>query len=86
MTAFWLGTVPALVALGLGVQLVGLRLRRAVPAIAAVLLIVLGGLAIALRPSPARAAAAATRVASEDPASEATAVSDLDHAEASCCL
>ena len=85
MTAFWLGTVPALVALGLGVQLAGLRLRRAVPAIAAVLLIVLGGLAIALRPSPARAAAAATRIASEDPATEAAAVSALDHTESPCC-
>lgn len=85
MTAFWLGTVPALVALGLGVQLVGLRVRRAVPSIAAVLLIVLGVLAIALRPAPATAAAAATRIASEDPATEAAAVTTLDHTEAPCC-
>jgi hypothetical protein len=57
--AFWLGTVPALVAVGLGAQLVAAPLRRHVPAVIAVLLVALGIFAIVSRPtSVARAVAA----------------------------
>jgi hypothetical protein len=59
MGAFWLGTVPALVAVGLGAQLVAAPLRRHVPAVTAVLLVALGIFAIVSRPtSVARAVAA----------------------------
>jgi sulfite exporter TauE/SafE len=56
MTAFWAGTVPALVAVGLGAQLVSAPLRRHVPTVTAVLLIALGTFAIVSRPSSAVAA------------------------------
>jgi len=58
MTAFWLGTVPALVAVGLGAQLIGGPLRRHVPAITAVLLVALGLYAIIGRPTSVAAAIA----------------------------
>ena len=58
MTAFWLGTVPALVAVGLGAQLIGGPLRRHVPAITAVLLVALGLYAIIGRPTSVSAAVA----------------------------
>jgi sulfite exporter TauE/SafE len=51
MAAFWLGTVPALVAVGLGAQLVSAPLRRHVPAVTAVLLVALGIFAIIGRPA-----------------------------------
>jgi sulfite exporter TauE/SafE len=56
MAAFWLGTVPALVAVGLGAQLVAAPLRRHVPTVTAVLLIALGTFAIVSRPTSAVAA------------------------------
>lgn len=43
MLAFWAGTVPALVALVSGTQALAIRFRRAIPAAAAVLLMVGGG-------------------------------------------
>jgi len=58
MTAFWLGTVPALVAVGLGAQLISGPLRRHVPAITAVLLVALGLFAIIGRPASVTAAVA----------------------------
>lgn len=42
MAVFWLGTVPALAALGLGAHLVGAPLRRRLPALTAVLLATVG--------------------------------------------
>ncbi len=56
MAAFWLGTVPALVAVGLGAQLIGAPLRRHIPAVTALLLIALGTFAIISRPTSAVAA------------------------------
>jgi sulfite exporter TauE/SafE len=56
MTAFWAGTVPALLAVGLGAQLVSAPLRRHVPAITAILLVCLGLYAILGRPSSVDAA------------------------------
>jgi len=58
MAAFWLGTVPALVAVGLGAQLIGGPLRRHVPAVTAILLVALGIYAIVGRPASATAAMA----------------------------
>ena len=56
MTAFWAGTVPALLAVGLGAQLVSAPLRRHVPAVTAILLVVLGLYAILGRPASVSAA------------------------------
>ena len=56
MTAFWAGTVPALLAVGFGTQLVSAPLRRHVPAVTAVLLVGLGLFAIFGRPASVTAA------------------------------
>jgi len=50
MAVFWLGTVPILVAVGLGAQTALMPLRRHAPALTAVLLVVLGVMAIVRRP------------------------------------
>lgn len=49
MAAFWLGTVPALLGVGMGVQLITERLRRHIPAATAVLLMIVGVAALAGR-------------------------------------
>jgi hypothetical protein len=56
MAAFWAGTVPVLLALGLGAQIVSVPLRRHIPAITAVILVALGLYAIIGRPTTAVAA------------------------------
>jgi len=56
MAAFWAGTLPALLAVGFGVQLVSASLRRHVPAVTAVLLVALGLFAILGRPTSVTAA------------------------------
>lgn len=56
MTAFWAGTVPALLAVGLGAQLVSAPLRRHVPTVTALLLVGLGLYAILGRPASVSAA------------------------------
>jgi sulfite exporter TauE/SafE len=56
MTAFWAGTVPALLAVGFGTQLLSAPLRRHVPAVTAVLLVALGIFAILGRPASVAAA------------------------------
>jgi len=56
MTAFWAGTVPALLAVGLGAQLVSAPLRRHVPTVTAILLVGLGLYAILGRPASVSAA------------------------------
>ncbi|MCP4898680.1 MAG: sulfite exporter TauE/SafE family protein [bacterium] len=58
MAAFWAGTVPILVATGLGVQLAAAPLRRAVPSLTAVLLVAMGIFAIFSRPASVTAALA----------------------------
>ena len=52
MTAFWLGTVPAMAALGLGAQRLLGPLRRRMPAITAAAMVVLGLLTVAGRVGP----------------------------------
>jgi len=56
MTAFWAGTVPALLAVGLGAQIISVPLRRHMPAVTAVLLVALGLVAILGRPASVTAA------------------------------
>jgi hypothetical protein len=56
MAAFWAGTVPALLAVGFGIQLVSAPLRRHIPAVTAVLLVALGLFAIVGRPTSVSAA------------------------------
>jgi sulfite exporter TauE/SafE len=56
MTAFWAGTVPALLAVGFGSQLLSAPLRRHIPAVTALLLVCLGLYAILGRPASVEAA------------------------------
>lgn len=56
MVAFWAGTVPILLALGLGAQVLSNPLRRHIPAVTAVILVALGLYAIIGRPTTAIAA------------------------------
>jgi sulfite exporter TauE/SafE len=56
MMAFWAGTVPALLAVGFGTQILSAPLRRHVPAVTAVLLVALGLFAILGRPASVTAA------------------------------
>ena len=50
MAVFWAGTVPILLALGLGAQILSIPLRRHIPAVTAVILVALGLYAIIGRP------------------------------------
>jgi sulfite exporter TauE/SafE len=56
MAAFWAGTVPVLLALGLGAQILSVPLRRHIPAITALILVALGLWAIIGRPATVMAA------------------------------
>ena len=56
MAVFWAGTVPILLALGLGAQVLSTPLRRHIPAVTAVILVALGLYAIIGRPTTALAA------------------------------
>jgi sulfite exporter TauE/SafE len=56
MAVFWAGTVPALLAVGFGTQLLSAPLRRHVPTLTAVLLVGLGIIAIFGRPASVTAA------------------------------
>jgi len=79
MAAFWAGTVPALLAVGFGTQLVSAPLRRHVPAVTAVLLVALGLFAILGRPASVAAAIQKhQKMGHEVPASEDAAASFCD--------
>jgi sulfite exporter TauE/SafE len=65
MAAFWAGTVPALLALGLGAQLISVPLRRHIPAVTALILVALGLYAIIGRPATVMAAVEKHQHASE---------------------
>lgn len=79
MAAFWTGTVPMMVAVGLGAQRLLGPARRHLPAFTAVVLVVLGTLTVAGRFAP-RAHAAAMHAPSSGPAAAATAPSS-EHGE-----
>ncbi|HEY5961333.1 MAG TPA: sulfite exporter TauE/SafE family protein [Polyangiaceae bacterium] len=57
MAAFWFGTVPLLLGLGLGVERIGARLRRFVPTVTALLMVALGAYAVVGRVNVAASAA-----------------------------
>jgi len=65
MAAFWAGTVPVLLALGLGAQVLAVPLRKHIPAVTAVILVALGLYAIIARPTTAIAAMAKHQQMSE---------------------
>jgi hypothetical protein len=65
MAAFWAGTVPLLLALGLGAQVIAVPLRKHIPAVTAIILVVLGLYAIIGRPTTAVAAMAKHQQMSE---------------------
>ncbi len=78
MAAFWAGTVPALLAVGFGTQLLSAPLRRHVPAVTAVLLVALGLFAILGRPASVAAAIRKHQGAHQE-------VPDPDRAGETCC-
>jgi hypothetical protein len=78
MTAFWAGTVPALLAVGFGSQILSAPLRRHVPAVTAVLLVALGLFAILGRPASVTAAIQRHQGAHQE-------VPDPDRAGETCC-
>jgi len=77
MGVFWAGTVPILLAIGLGAQMIANPIRRFAPSLTAILLVVLGLLAIVGRPPTAAAAMARhqARTAKES----AGATRQMDH-------
>jgi len=79
MAAFWAGTVPALVAVGLGTQLVSGRLRRHVPAVTAILLVVLGVVALVGRPASVNAAISARESSERAVTADVSEVPCCDH-------
>ncbi|MDP2359575.1 MAG: sulfite exporter TauE/SafE family protein [bacterium] len=72
MVAFWLGTLPVLLTLGMGVQAMAGPLRRHLPVISALLLMVIGALTVLDRASISverfRGIGAAVAVEAEQPA------------------
>ncbi len=89
MAAFWAGTVPVLLAIGVGAQVFATPIRRFTPSITAVLLVVLGLLAIVGRPPTAAAAmrkhqkmVEMERMGAQEAAESAAA---MDHDALPCC-
>jgi len=78
MSAFWAGTVPALLAVGFSTQLLSAPLRRHVPAVTAALLVALGLFAILGRPASVTAAIHKHQGMQDD-------VPSADDAGADCC-
>lgn len=76
MAAFWVGTVPILLAVGLGVQVASIPFRRFAPSLTAVILVVLGVFAVVGRPLTSAAAMARHRAKSA--AGAADPVGQLD--------
>jgi sulfite exporter TauE/SafE len=67
MAVFWLGTLPVLMALGLGVQALAGPLRRHLPALSALLLLAIGAWTVAGRAAIPTARFAGIRAAVEAP-------------------
>jgi sulfite exporter TauE/SafE len=87
MVAFWAGTVPVLVALGAGLQVLAAPLRRHVPTMTAIVLIAIGVVAIAGRVNVPAYAGALNDAAADTPGApgEVERVESLDAASMPCC-
>lgn len=83
MAVFWAGTVPILLAIGLGAQLIANPVRRFAPSLTAILLVVLGLLAIVGRPPTA--AAAMAKHQAKTAKESADNARNMDHATLPCC-
>ncbi len=83
MAVFWAGTVPILLAVGLGAQLIASPVRRLAPSLTAILLVVLGLLAIIGRPPTSAAAMAKHRAMTAG--ESADNARQMDHSELPCC-
>ncbi len=83
MGVFWAGTVPILLAIGLGAQLLASPIRRIAPSLTAILLVVLGLLAIVGRPPTAAAAMARHRAMTAMESAENAR--HMDPAQLPCC-
>lgn len=83
MVAFWLGTLPALLGLGAGLQRLAAPLRRRLPLLASLLLVVMGVLALSSRVElPGKMVRAAR---AEDLAAATEQVKALPDAPKPCC-
>ena len=89
MVAFWAGTVPVLLAIGVGAQVFATPIRRFAPSITAILLVALGLLAIVGRPPTAAAAIQKHRkmmqMETMDAGEAAESAAAMDHDELPCC-
>ena len=91
MAAFWAGTLPVMVGVGVGLQRLAGPLRRHVPTMTAAVLIVVGLVTVMGRlnvPAYAKtleAEAAASNSDSCDPSTAADAVRELDSDRMPCC-
>ena len=83
MAVFWVGTLPLMLALGLGVQALAGPLRRHLPAASAIALVVVGLLSVAGRIDVASHTAEPHAAAS--PSDAAAHVRSLDAEDAPCC-
>ena len=88
MAAFWAGTLPVLVAVGVGVQKLAGRFAPRLPAVTAAILIIVGAVTIAQRlavtPLEATALAAMTRPG--DHAAAIERLHDLEGKQLPCCV
>ena len=82
MASFWLGTVPILAAMGLGIQQLTPRLRAYVPVLTASLLLLVGTWTLLSR---GRGAYAAMPIATITPAAMIQQIRQADHHTAPCC-
>ena len=82
MAAFWAGTVPILLAVGFGAQAAAIPFRRHAPLLTAVLLVVIGVVAIVRRPDTTLSIFSRIQAKS---AGTVEQVNDLDSGEMPCC-
>lgn len=82
MTAFWAGTVPILLAIGFGAQSMALPFRRHAPLVTAILLVVIGVVAIVRRPETTMSIL--SRIQNKGLSAEER-IKNLDSAQMPCC-
>jgi sulfite exporter TauE/SafE len=86
MLAFWAGTVPVMLTVGIGLQKFTGPLRRHVPVLSSIALLVAGVIAITGRLSaPAYADAIQPQISGESCTTAAQSISKLDSSEMPCC-
>jgi uncharacterized protein len=85
MAAFWLGTLPIMVSLGVGIQQLSGALGRKLPLVTALTIVIVGIYTIATRMQTQAAVAAGSRAATKTPAGLVQRVENLDPNQMPCC-